>query len=103
MTILISECYFPSDCPWVSPSTFFTLRFVVLFYVLFCVDNVLFYVLFCVDNVLFYVLFCVDNVLFYVLFCVDNVLFYRVSIKSVPDYKYLLQENLTLAGYATLT
>ena len=81
MTILISECYFPSDCPWVSPSTFFTLRFVVLFYVL----------------------FCVDNVLFYVLFCVDNVLFYRVSIKSVPDYKYLLQENLTLAGYATLT
>ena len=28
----------------------------VLFYVLFCVDNVLFYVLFSVDNVLFYVL-----------------------------------------------
>jgi len=28
---------------------------------------------------------------------------YRVSIKSFPDYKHLLQENKTLKGYATVT
>ena len=64
----------------------------------------LFYVLFCVDNVLFYVLFCVDNVLFYVLFCVDNVYYcHRESTQLQLNMSYHIKTGYSIVHTVVMT